>query len=378
MQKKIIALAVAGLVSGSAFAQSNVTISGLFDAGVWNTKSQAAAGGDRDASKNAAYNGTGTSNITFAAREDLGGGLRAGFLAESDLRGAGTVGGFQHYVFIGKAGIGDLSLGQRTNMVTTAAVTVQPFGTAPGGGWGSDFVRTRGGGFEAGGAWVATGRDVRPDAAAHFRSDSFNGVSFGLDFKPTNDGANETQASSGYLGLGLNYNNGPLNLTFANSKAKNTTAAVAAGPWVFADANANGTVEAGELTSTAAVAGYNSVVKNTVFGGNYTFGAATVYAGWTRSKADTAAAAGDEADSASWNIAVKYALNANLSLAANFLRDNDKLVANVDRKMNALGADYAFSKRTSAYFRYTNGDTNTNNSTMGKFSSYGFGLKHAF
>lgn len=370
MQKKIIALAVAGLVSGSAFAQSNVTISGLFDAGVWNQKSQAAApGGDRDSSNNAAYNGTGTSNITFAAREDLGGGMRAGFLAESDLRGAGTVGGFQHYVFIGKAGIGDLSLGQRTNMATTAGVAIQPFGTAPGGGWGSDFVRTRGGGFEAGGAWVATGRDVRPDGAAHFRSDNFNGISFGVDFKPTNDGGNESVASSGYTGLGLNYNNGPLNLTFANSKAKNTVPAGAAGAF-----------NAVTGVFTAAVP-YNSNVKNTVFGGNYTFGAATVYAGWTRSKADTAVAAGNEQDSASWNLAVKYALSANVTLAANFLRDNNKVAkagGDDDRSLNALGADYAFSKRTSAYVRYVTGDTDKSSGALGKFKNYGVGLKHSF
>ena len=33
MQKKIIALAVAGLVSGAAFAQSNVTVFGIVDMG---------------------------------------------------------------------------------------------------------------------------------------------------------------------------------------------------------------------------------------------------------------------------------------------------------------------------------------------------------
>ena len=35
MQKKIIALAVAGLVSGAAFAQSNVTVYGIVDVGVY-------------------------------------------------------------------------------------------------------------------------------------------------------------------------------------------------------------------------------------------------------------------------------------------------------------------------------------------------------
>lgn len=369
MQKKIIALAVAGLVSGGAFAQSNVTISGLFDAGLIWQKSQGL-----DQSNNAAYNNTGTSNITFAAREDLGGGLRAGVLAESDLRGAGTVAGFQHYVFIGKAGIGDLSLGQRTNMVTTSATTVQPFGTAMGGGFASTFNRFRGGGFEAGGTWVGTtatanGRDVRPDGAAHFRSDSFSGVSFGLDFKPTNvSGATaESAPSSGYVGLGLNYNNGPLNLTWANSKAKNTTAASQAITYT-----APATVV---VVDTAA---YNASVKNTVLGGNYTFGPATVYAGWTRSKADTTAAADNEFDSRSYNLGLKYAVSGNITVLANMIRDNDKLVANDDRKLTGFGLDYAMSKRTTAYVRYEAVDNDTNDSAAGKITRYGAGLKHSF
>ena len=40
MQKKIIALAIAGLMSGAAFAQSNVTISGGFDNAVVTQKTE--------------------------------------------------------------------------------------------------------------------------------------------------------------------------------------------------------------------------------------------------------------------------------------------------------------------------------------------------
>jgi predicted porin len=372
MQKKIIALAVAGLVSGGASAQvTNVTISGLFDAGLqWSTTEGS------NQSQNAGYNNTATSNITVRATEDLGGGMRAGVVAETDLRGAGTLGGFQHYVLIGKTGIGELSLGQRTNMMTTAATTVQPFGTAIGGGYGGGFVRNRGGGFEATGAWSATGRDVRPDGAAHFRSDSFSGVSFGLDFKPTNSSAGETAASNGYLGLGVNYNNGPLNLTFAQSTAKNTTAAAAA-VLTFTDTNGNGVVDAGETTvATAAVAAYNSTVKNTMLGGNYTMGAFTGYLGWGRSVADTSAAAGDEANSRSWNIGVRYVMG-NWSFMANHLNDNDKLAADADRKLTGLGVDYSMSKRTALFARYQTLDTNTN-TAGGRTNTTALGMRHSF
>ncbi|MCX7154825.1 MAG: porin [Rhodocyclales bacterium] len=44
MQKKLIALAIAGL-SSAAFAQSTVTISGNFDMGYQNTNTQTAAQG---------------------------------------------------------------------------------------------------------------------------------------------------------------------------------------------------------------------------------------------------------------------------------------------------------------------------------------------
>jgi predicted porin len=60
MQKKIIALAVAGLVSGAAFAQSNVTVYGI-------RKAKSTDGG-QDGSR-----------VGFKGTEDLGNGLSAFF-----------------------------------------------------------------------------------------------------------------------------------------------------------------------------------------------------------------------------------------------------------------------------------------------------------
>ena len=76
MQKKLIALAVAGLVSAPAFAQSNVTIYGVADAAVGFGEH-----GDNDFSGivNGVLSG---SRIGFKGTEDLGNGLKAVFVLE--------------------------------------------------------------------------------------------------------------------------------------------------------------------------------------------------------------------------------------------------------------------------------------------------------
>ena len=90
MQKKLIALAVAGLVSGGAFAQSNVTISGLVRASVEQYKiSNRGAGVDTSAENRVSDQ---SSMLVFKGREDLGGGMYAGFVI--DNRFGVDMGGF--------------------------------------------------------------------------------------------------------------------------------------------------------------------------------------------------------------------------------------------------------------------------------------------
>ncbi len=385
MQKKIIALAVAGLMSGAAFAQTNVTISGVLDVGVNNAKAQ-----NKETSTNAAYNNTVTSNIAFRAQEDLGGGMKAGMFFETDIRGSGLMADFQRYVFI-NGGWGELSLGQRTNFSTTTGTVAQPFGTALGGGYSGAFGRLRGGGFEATGNFSATtGRDVRANGSVRYDSPNFAGFTAGVSWKPENDSANETTASNGHLNLGLNYANGPIRVSYAYAKITNSTAAGAAASTVTGacaiDLNGDGdTADAGEtaagictITTAAGAAAYDSSIKHNLLAANYTIGAFTLYGGYTTSKGDTAVAAGNEADSRSWNIAAKWAATGNIDLMANYLKDNDKLAANDDRKLLGLGMDYKFSKRTAAYVRYEKLDTDTNNGSAGKLTTYGAGLRHAF
>ena len=94
MQKKIIALAVAGLVSGAAFAQvapNNVTLYGIIDMGYLYQGSNVAPGGDNYSGIDAG--GQDGSRFGFKGNEDLGNGLSVGFETEFDFGTDYTSGG---------------------------------------------------------------------------------------------------------------------------------------------------------------------------------------------------------------------------------------------------------------------------------------------
>lgn len=80
MQKKLIAMAVAGLVAAPAFAQSNVTIYGIVDAYVQSTFSS-----DGQRSNGLDSGGASGSRIGFKGVEDLGNGLKGLFVLEYGL-----------------------------------------------------------------------------------------------------------------------------------------------------------------------------------------------------------------------------------------------------------------------------------------------------
>ncbi|MDO9243169.1 MAG: porin, partial [Rhodocyclaceae bacterium] len=333
------------------------TISGLLDIGLNNAKAEG-----KSASNNAAYNNAGTSQITFRAQEDLGGGMKAGVLVESNIvAGAsanGAFGTFQKYIFVG-GGFGELSFGQRTNFSTTTATTAQPFGTALGSGYSGAFGRLAGWASNATGAIInstatAGNRDVRADGSVRYDSPNMQGFTAGLSYKPKNVGltANETAASTGHMNIGLNYGVGPMKVSYAYAKINNSTI----------PANVGDNVD--EST------------KHNLLGANYNFGPATVYAGYTTSKADNGAGT-TTADSRSWNLGLRYAVTGNVAVLANYLKDNDKTIGNDDRKLFALGLDYGFSKRTTAYARYETVDSDTN-AAGGKLTTYSAGLRHTF
>lgn len=103
MQKKIIALAIAGLASSAAFAQTNVTIYGVADAFVsWSNtnggdrlNTQMATGGKEAHGRdtlNVGSGGLAGSRLGFRGTEDLGNGVKAVFVLEYGLNLTGNQG----------------------------------------------------------------------------------------------------------------------------------------------------------------------------------------------------------------------------------------------------------------------------------------------
>jgi predicted porin len=370
MQKKIIALAIAGL-SSAAFAQSTVTISGMLDAGYNVTKSQA-AGVTTSTTLASLGNNSGTSNVTLTASEGLGGGMKAGVLWETDptvTSATGAVfGNSQNYVYL-QGNFGDFRLGFSNNFALTTSSTSQPFGTAIGSGYSGNFSRLMGISTVGPQAWTAVGgnaagaRAVRTQNAIMYTSPSFSGFTVGGVYKAKNSDAAVAAANAeGSVQLAANYNNGPLNVSFTNEK---TTGAINSTLFSVANGFTNG----GSSTHNMLAA-------------NYTFGPATVYGGWTSSKSSGKDGVGFvNTDNRSWNLALKWNVTSTIALMANVLKDDDKTTANADRNLNGLGLDYAMSKRTTAYARYERGDkdrSSATGATTGDFSQWAAGLRHSF
>jgi predicted porin len=124
MQKKIIALAVAGLASTAAFAQTNVTIYGVADAAVVYTNTNggpvgAVANGNGRDKFAIESGGLAGSRLGFKGTEDLGNGLKAVFVLEYALAldqntgvGTGAATARQQYVGLSTKA-GDVTLGRQ-------------------------------------------------------------------------------------------------------------------------------------------------------------------------------------------------------------------------------------------------------------------------
>ena len=179
---------------------------------------------------------------------------------------------------------------------------------------------------------------------------------------------------AGVTDMGLAYTNGPLNAGYSVQSHKYPTtlnhAIVSPG-------------------GSSAVAGGD--YKLTTIAANYTIGALTLYASqWTEVQ-QVVSSTSIKLDATGNNLGAKYALNGNIDLMINQGKRNDKStadvstsVANQDKKILGLGADYKLSKRTALWARYENKDGDTNRSGASVSASYdatkttAIGIRHTF
>lgn len=407
MQKKFIALAVAGLVSGAAFAQSNVTVYGVVDTSFENssatgaTNSAANVSGVSLSQRNRVASNS--SYIGFKGTEALGNGLSAVFQIETQFASdnaqnatagttANTLANRDSFVGLtggfGTAIAGYLSTPHRSVM---AAYDVMPGATGPAGSNGM-IGRINVGASQVAGVTTNT-LAAANNANAIFRSQAvayvtptFGGFSGVVAYVPNENKAQDqtqvAQTNQSGWNYNVNYANGPLKAAYSYIIVQDPVAGV-----------------------------IGSRLKSHLLAGGYTFGGATtvnLMFNQNTVDLDTAASANQIKNNV-WYLGVKHVMGQH-EFAGMYAIANDGSVTNAgvgtdtttDRGANQLGLRYAYnlSKRTQAYALWTritnksNGNydfgagnaVNNSNTATGAFGvgagadpqAFGVGVRHSF
>ncbi|MCX8087139.1 MAG: porin [Rhodocyclaceae bacterium] len=376
MQKKIIALAVAGLVSGAAFAQSNVTIYGAADVTFDNVKAGGAstlvvdldgAGGDaantftnlnQPARNRVSAN---SSFLGFKGAEDLGGGLKAVFQFEggvaNDAAGAFN---FNRDSYVGVAGgFGTVAAGILTGPTRALGVAMAPFAGATGITANSAIIGKLGGATLAGvnpyyanpntggndntianyqgllgalGYCASSGTctslfDTRWNNALAYISPNMSGftvtVAYVANENKTRDDVANKLNTWGY-DVGVKYENGPIMAALTQNEAR-----------------------LGDNFGTKAT--------DTRLGAKYDFGMGTVGLLWDRVKVSDN---GGTDKRTAWFLPVTFNVGGNGKIIAQYGRAGDITnTSDTGAKMFALGYEHSLSKRTivkAVYSQITN------------------------
>jgi len=338
MQKKLIALAIAGLASTAAFAQTNVTIYGVADASVSGTSYLGAPGKQTTFKVNSGL--LSTSRIGFKGVEDLGNGLKALFTLEYGLAiddntgiGTGTPGRQQ---FVGLTGGFGTALAGR---LQTTGLDFSVAATALGGSTGL------GAAYNAGGGTLITSA-TRANNAVAYVSPSFGGVTVAYNHARMTEsaGTNGNTDDTANL-LSVSYANGPITAGAIYTKLVNSQ------------------------TNTTA-----DNVKEWGLRAGYDFKVVKLQALYQQQKADNAAVAGGK--DKKWAVSAAVPVGAKVAVIAEYAALNVGSTSGEDNvKVGTLASTYALSKRTTAYAGIVAKRSQVANSDQ---NTYAVGLRHMF
>ncbi|MBB5370019.1 MULTISPECIES: porin [unclassified Janthinobacterium] len=319
MKKTMLAL-VLGATAGTAAAQSNVTVYGIFDMAFVRE-----SGGIATTNKLTSGVESG-SRLGFKGSEDLGGGTSAIFLLENGFQGdTGTTGqggllfGRQAYVGL-QSNSGTLLLGRQYTPQYLAVAAIDPFGSGTAG--------------DTKNLMATTGNSAsRMDNTVKYISPVVNGFSGEVVY-----GAGEVAGNNSagrQLGGMLTYVTGDLTVRLASHYRNNDTATV--------------------QTSSA---------RNSVLTALYDFGSFKAHFAYGVDKGVNSALPRNLANPFGYAVAPTPSTDSNVVLLgltvpqgpgvwlASYIRKNDKTSYNQDAQQFAAGYRYYLSKRTDLYAVY--------------------------
>jgi len=358
MQKKLIALAVAAVVTAPAFAQSNVTIYGRLDLGYsyWGSNVDSDVG-NRNAIDS---NGQKTSFLGFKGAEDLGNGLKAGFDMQYRLnpdQGNFDGTGSRRDVFVYlNGGFGTVALGRLTHFQDSLLTSVDPFGasnlTGYGGSWtqGANLV-----GLLANEATASSvgdgGRTTRLDNVIAYISPNFSGLTVKAAF--TKDGiGNESKGNEANL---------------------SATSLPDAQVWAISPVYQNGPLTVGanyhEVELQSAQVGVDGIEEKVWdLAAAYDFGMVKLSAAYGQ---DKLTAAGENLKVKQWFVGASAPVGAAGKVALVYGQNEIDNESNSDTTRWALGYTHNLSKRTSVYAEYVDYDYEENG--LGGIGKVGLG-----
>ena len=361
MQKKIIALAVAGLVSGAAFAQSNVTIYGVADAAYVNSS------GDRANGTTANFSGIQSGNISgsrigFKGEEALGNGLKAVFVLEYGLTvddGAAIGAARQTFVGLNSAKLGQVALGRQYSPGYNAMGRVDPFAAAT----VSSSVASL---ASAAGATINGGTPGRLNNSVTYASPVMSGFtasaiySFG-ETNTTNVSNGISAGNDGLFGVGLNYANGPLNLDAAYHTRRGAT-----------------------VTAVVPNATQDSI-NEWMVGGTYDFNIVKAFVSYQAKNDNNGTSATDRGNKI-WSLGATAPVFTNGKVLVSYSDLSWDRSAMGGSDAWSLGYQHSLSKRTTLYTSYTMFDNDklsnagyaTTQAANEKNNTFAAGVRHTF
>lgn len=347
MKKTLLALAVLGSINGAAFAQTNVSIYGVADAGIAYDKNISA--GDKTWRLQSGQQSS--SRLGFKGSEDLGGGLSAVFTLENGFSiDDGTLSGgrlFGRQAWVGlNGGFGSVKLGRQQTFLYEAMQVVDPFVINLAG----SAQRVFGYGLYAADPLSRTDNTL---AYATPRIAGFTGqLSYGFG-EQAGDNSVRRQAA-----LGASYVNGPINVQFAYHGANDAT-----------------------LAGSAAALGVGATadLRSAFIGGTYDLGVAKAHLAFADSKAEAGAV---ETKNRNWLVGVSAPIGAG-TVMASYVRNDVRDIANGVSNLYAVGYSHPLSKRTNLYtsYGYTKNDSNVRLNAFANGENgtlFNVGVRHRF
>jgi predicted porin len=387
MKKSLIALAVLSTIAGSVAAQSSVSVYGRLDAG-YKAYETTTTGGVSTKSDQISNNAFTTSRLGVMGTEDLGGGLKAGFMIEGNVAIApGTTAsdsttafnfGRQQFLTLSSASAGTLLVGK------TDAIVKQVFDSYDA-GYSNNLVGAYDGmanGAEFSGT-TATANVIgnRRDAVIRYTSPKFSNanVSVGLIKNSVKDSDKDIATDDSGYEAGLTYAAGALSFAAAYRSVDVKNPKTASTGLFGADTTPVATDVAPSVTSlgVAQVAKADGTTDSTAVGVSYNFGSVVGFAQYFDQDATANLTSVKTAEDA-FTIGVRVPMGKSTLFAS--YTDGDRTVGTAKTAFEGMqvGVKYDLSKRTYGYVAYGEAEKQATGAAKSKADNLAFGVAHSF